>query len=78
MSALSFGDYALARGRHPAAVRAHTRHQQLWAAVFDGLRAEGMLREDVDVALCRVFVLGCINSVQRFDPKKRWKRWPTS
>ena len=52
-------------------VKRRERHQQLWAAVFDGLRAEGMLREDVDVALCRVFVLGCINSVQTwFDPKK--------
>lgn len=81
MSALiKFGDYALAHGRlltqlpdkvRERQVKRRERHQQLWTAVFDDLRAEGFLREDVDIALCRVFVLGCINSVQTwFDPKK--------
>nr|WP_278650895.1 TetR/AcrR family transcriptional regulator [Burkholderia lata] len=81
MSALiKFGDYALAHSRlltqlpdkvRERQVKRRERHQQLWTAVFDDLRAEGWLREDVDDALCRVFVLGCINSVQTwFDPKK--------
>ncbi|WP_155642088.1 TetR/AcrR family transcriptional regulator [Burkholderia cepacia] len=81
MSALiKFGDYALAHGRlltqlpdkvRERQVKRRERHQQLWTAVFDDLRTEGFLREDVDIALCRVFVLGCINSVQTwFDPKK--------
>ncbi len=81
MSALiKFGDYALAHSRLlsqlPDKVRARQikrreRHQQLWTVVFDDLRTEGFLREDIDIALCRVFILGCINSVQTwFDPKK--------
>ncbi|MGQ7937621.1 TetR/AcrR family transcriptional regulator [Paraburkholderia sp. D1E] len=81
MSALvKFGDYALAHGRlltqlpdnvRERQVKRRERHQQLWSGVFDDLRAEGFLREDVDIALCRVFVLGCINSVQTwFNPKK--------
>lgn len=81
MSALiKFGDYALAHSRlltqlpdkvRERQIKRRARHQQLWTAVFDDLRAEGFLREDVDIALCRVFVLGCINSIQTwFDPKK--------
>jgi AcrR family transcriptional regulator len=81
MSALiKFGDYALAHGRlltqlpdkvRERQVRRRARHQQLWTGVFDDLRAEGFLRADVDIALCRVFVLGFINSVPTwFDPKK--------
>ena len=43
----------------------------MWTTVFKDLREEGYLREDIDIALCRVFVLGYINSVQTwFDPKK--------
>jgi AcrR family transcriptional regulator len=81
MSALvKFGDYALAHGRlltqlpdkvRERQVKRRERHQQLWTGVFDDLRAEGFLREDVDIALCRMFILGCVNSVQTwFDPKK--------
>jgi TetR/AcrR family transcriptional regulator, cholesterol catabolism regulator len=81
MSALlKFGDYALAHGRLlsqlPDAVRERQikrreRHQRVWTTVFDNLRNEGFLREDVDVSLCRIAVLGFINSVQTwFDPKK--------
>ncbi|MFB9123478.1 TetR/AcrR family transcriptional regulator [Paraburkholderia dipogonis] len=81
MSALiKFGDYALAHGRllsqlpdnvRTRQVKRRERHQQLWTTVFNDLRTEGYLREDVDIALCRVFILGCINSVQTwFDPKK--------
>lgn len=81
MSALvKFGDYALAHGRlltqlpdtvRDRQIKRRERHQQLWAKLFDDLRTEGFLREDVDIALCRVFVLGCINSVQTwFNPRK--------
>jgi AcrR family transcriptional regulator len=81
MSALiKFGDYALAHGRLltqlPDKVRErHTRrrarHQQLWTSVFERLRDEGFLRGDADLVLCRMFMLGCINSVQTwFDPRK--------
>lgn len=81
LSALTmFGDYALAHSRlltqlpdkvRERQVKRRERHQKLWTGVFDDLRAEGFMREDADIALCRVFLLGCINSVQTwFDPKK--------
>lgn len=81
MSALiKFGDYALAHNRlltqlpdkvRERQIKRRERHQRMWTTVFDDLRAEGYLREDVDIALARVFVLGFINSVQTwFDPKK--------
>jgi TetR/AcrR family transcriptional regulator, cholesterol catabolism regulator len=81
MSALiKFGDYALAHGRllsqlpdkvRERQVRRRARHQQLWTGVFEDMRNEGFLREDVDIRLCRIFVLGFVNSVQTwFDPKK--------
>ncbi len=81
MSALiKFGDYALAHNRlltqlpdkvRERQVKRRERHQRMWTTVFDDLRAEGYLREDIDIALSRVFVLGFINSVQTwFDPKK--------
>ena len=81
MSALiKFGDYALAHSRLLAQlpdsvrerqVKRRERHQQLWAGLFDDLRAEGFLRDDVDIALCRVFVLGFVNSMQTwFNPRK--------
>ena len=81
MSALiKFGDYALAHGRlltqlpekaREGQVKRHEENQKLWMKLLDGLRAEGLLRPDVDLALCRVFLLGCINSVQGwFNPRK--------
>lgn len=81
MSALiKFGDYALAHNRlltqlpdkvRERQIKRREQHQRLWTTVFDDLREEGYLREDFDIALCRVFVLGFINSVQTwFDPKK--------
>lgn len=81
MSALiKFGDYALAHGRllsqlpdqvRERQIKRRERHQRLWTTVFDDLRAEGFLREDIDIALSRIYVLGFINSVQTwFDPKK--------
>ncbi|WP_168789080.1 TetR/AcrR family transcriptional regulator [Paraburkholderia aromaticivorans] len=81
MSALiKFGDYALAHGRllaqlpdkaREGQVKRHEQNQRLWTQLLEGLRTEGMLRPDVDIALCRVFLLGCINSVQGwFNPRK--------
>ena len=81
MSALiKYGDYALAHGRllsqlpdkvRERQIKRRERHQRLWTTVFDDLRKEGFLREGIDVALCRISVLGFINSVQTwFDPKK--------
>jgi TetR/AcrR family transcriptional regulator, cholesterol catabolism regulator len=77
---IKYGDYALAHGRllsqlpdkvRDKQVRRRARHQQFWAGVLEDLRTEGFLREDVDIALARVFVLGFVNSVQTwFDPKK--------
>jgi TetR/AcrR family transcriptional regulator, cholesterol catabolism regulator len=81
MSALiKFGDYALAHNRlltqlpdkvRERQIKRRERHQRMWTTVFDDLRTEGFLREDIDLALCRISVLGFINSVQTwFDPKK--------
>ncbi|WP_250454561.1 TetR/AcrR family transcriptional regulator [Caballeronia sp. ATUFL_M2_KS44] len=81
MSALiKFGDYALAHGRllsqlpdqvRERQIKRRERHQRLWTTVFDDLREEGFLRDDIDIALSRIYVLGFINSVQTwFDPKK--------
>ena len=77
---IKFGDYALAHGRllsqlpdkvRDKQVRRRAKHQQYWTTVLEDLRKEGFLREDVDIALARVFVLGFVNSVQTwFDPKK--------
>ena len=81
MSALiKYGDYAMAHGRLLAQlpdkvrdrqVKRREQHQKLWSSLLEGLRAEGLLRPDADVALCRVFVLGIVNSVQTwFNPRK--------
>jgi TetR/AcrR family transcriptional regulator, cholesterol catabolism regulator len=77
---LKFGDYALAHSRlltqlpdtvRERQIKRRERHQRLWTTIFNDLRTEGFLREDIDIALSRVFVLGFINSVQTwFDPKK--------
>jgi TetR/AcrR family transcriptional regulator, cholesterol catabolism regulator len=81
MSALiTFGDYALAHGRlltqlpdkvRVRQVRRRERHQRMWTTLLDDLRSQGYLREDIDVALARLSVLGFVNSIQTwFDPKK--------
>jgi TetR/AcrR family transcriptional regulator, cholesterol catabolism regulator len=81
MSALvEYGDYALAHGRLLAQlpdkarerqIERREQHQQLWQALLQDLRAEGLIRADLDLALCRVFLLGAINSTQTwFDPRK--------
>lgn len=81
MSAMvKYGDYALASGRLltqlPEGVRLkqvkrRETHQQLWSQLLEALRSEGFLRPDVDIHLCRVFLLACINSTQTwFNSKK--------
>ncbi|WP_077000811.1 TetR/AcrR family transcriptional regulator [Variovorax sp. KK3] len=81
MSALiKFGDYAMAHGRLLAQlpdkprerqVKRREHHQKLWTSLIEALRDEGLLRPDVDIALCRVFVLGIVNSAQTwFNPRK--------
>jgi len=81
MSALvKFGDYALAHSRLLAQlpekvqgrqVKRREQHQKLWNALLEDLKKDGVLREDADIHLCRVFILGCINSVQTwFSPRK--------
>ena len=81
MSALiKFGDYALAHGRlltqlpdkaRERQVKRHEQNQQLWMSLLEDLRAEGLVRPELDLALCRVMLLGPINSVQGwFNPRK--------
>lgn len=77
---VKFGDYAQAHGRLLAQlpdkvrerhIERRERHQKRWNALLQGLRSEGHLRPDVNLALCRVFILGAINTIQTwFDPKK--------
>ena len=85
MSALlKFGDYALAHSRLLAQlpdkvrerqIKRREQHQKLWNALLEDARKEGVLRADADIHLCRVFILGCINSVQTwFNPKARVAR----
>ncbi|MBS0318824.1 MAG: TetR family transcriptional regulator, partial [Proteobacteria bacterium] len=74
------GDFALAHGRLlgqlPEAVRERQvkrreRHQKLWNDLLEDLRSEGRLREDVDIHLARISILGSINSIQSwFNPRK--------
>lgn len=77
---VEYGDYAFARGRlheqlpekvQHRQLRRRERHQAFWDGLLHRLREEGFLREDVNLALCRVFVLGTINSALNwFDPQK--------
>ncbi|PRE66141.1 TetR/AcrR family transcriptional regulator [Burkholderia multivorans] len=74
------GDFAVAHGRLlgqlPDAIRERQvirreHHQALWNGLLEDLRAEGHLREDVDIALARIHILGSINSIQSwFNPQK--------
>ncbi|CAN7769597.1 TetR/AcrR family transcriptional regulator [Cupriavidus necator] len=77
---IKYGDYTLAHGRQLAElpdkvrerqIKRRAQHQDFWNSMLEDLRAEGRLREDIDIALCRVFVLSTIASVQTwFNPKK--------
>lgn len=77
---VKYGDYAFARGRlheqlpekvQQRQVSRREKHQAFWDGLLQGLRDEGYLRDDVNLALCRVFILGAINSATGwFDPAK--------
>lgn len=77
---IEYGDYAIARGRlHaqlPQKVQEHQKirreqHQDFWDGLLKKLRVEGCLRNDVNIALCRVFILSSINSALTwFNPAK--------
>lgn len=77
---VKYGDYAFARGRlHeqlPERVQSRQlsrreRHQAFWDQLLQALRDEGCLRDDINLALCRVFILSTINSATGwFDPSK--------
>ncbi|WP_317920590.1 MULTISPECIES: TetR/AcrR family transcriptional regulator [unclassified Cupriavidus] len=77
---VEYGDYTLAQGRQLAElpdkvrerqIRRRARHQEFWNGLLEDLRAEGRLREEVDIALCRVLILSTIASAQTwFNPKK--------
>lgn len=77
---IKYGDYTLAHGRQLAElpdkvrerqIKRRAQHQDFWNGMLEDLRAEGRLREDIDIALCRVFILSTITSVQTwFNPKK--------
>lgn len=77
---IKYGDYTLAHGRQLAElpdkvrerqIKRRAQHQDFWNGMLEDLRIEGRLREDIDIALCRVFILSTITSVQTwFNPKK--------
>lgn len=74
------GDFALANSRllgqlpdkvRERQIKRRERHQKRWNSLLEDLRAEGRIREDVDIHLARIFILGSINSVQTwFNPRK--------
>ncbi|WP_174912101.1 TetR/AcrR family transcriptional regulator [Burkholderia diffusa] len=74
------GDFAVAHGRLlgqlPDTIRERQvvrreRHQALWNGLLQDLRAEGRLRDDVDIHLARIHILGSINSIESwFNPQK--------
>ncbi len=74
------GDFALANSRllgqlpdkvRERQIKRRERHQKLWNGLLEDLRSEGRLREDVDIHLARIFILGSINSIQSwFNPRK--------
>jgi AcrR family transcriptional regulator len=74
------GDFALANSRllgqlpdkvRERQIKRRERHQKRWNGLIEDLRAEGHVRDDVDIHLARIFILGSINSVQTwFNPRK--------
>lgn len=77
---IRYGDYAVVQGRLNAQLpekvqlrqaARRERHQEFWDGLLHALRAEGVLKGSVDIALCRVFVLSSINSAASwFNPRK--------
>lgn len=74
------GDFALAHGRllgqlpdkvRDRQIKRRERHQKFWSGLLEDLRADGLLRADVDIHLARIMILGSINSIQSwFNPRK--------
>lgn len=74
------GDFALAHGRllgqlpdkvRDRQIKRRERHQKFWSGLLEDLRADGLLRTDVDIHLARIMILGSINSIQSwFNPRK--------
>lgn len=74
------GDFALAHGRllgqlpdkvRDRQIKRRERHQKFWSGLLEDLRAEGLLRAEVDIHLARIMILGSINSIQSwFNPRK--------
>ncbi|GAB2486362.1 TetR/AcrR family transcriptional regulator [Comamonas humi] len=49
----------------------HQQHRKVWDRLLLELQAEGYLRPDVDLGLCRVFILGTVNYAQAwYNPRK--------
>lgn len=49
----------------------HQQHRKIWDKLLLELQAEGHLRPDVDLGLCRVFILGTVNYAQSwYNPRK--------
>jgi AcrR family transcriptional regulator len=77
---IKFGDFALANSRllgqlpdevRQRQIKRREHHQKIWHSMMEDLRAEGLLRADIDLALCRVFVLSNITAIQTwFNPRK--------
>lgn len=74
------GEFALVNtrtlGQLPDTVRsAHVKrregYQKLWQGLLEDLRAEGQLRAEVDLAICRVMIMGSVTNMQAwFNPRK--------
>lgn len=65
-------DYSLASRRAIGQVPSHVRrrlvamrdaYSEVWLELLEQARAEGQLRDDVDIHLARMFILGALNSV---------------
>lgn len=77
---ITHGDFALANSRllgqlpdkvRERQVKRRERHQRLWNGLLEDLRSDGKLRNDVDIHLARISILGSINSIQSwFNPRK--------
>lgn len=51
--------------------RRHQQHRRIWDRLLQELQAEGHLRPDVDLGLCRAFILGTVNYAQAwYNPRK--------
>ena len=77
---IKFGDYALGQDRllaqlpeqvQASQIRRREQHQKQWNSLLEDMRNEGVMRKDADIHLCRVLLLGCINTLPIwFNPKK--------